>query len=84
MESVESVFVDAEDGVRLAKGFGLSGIERGSKAVVSGGVGVQKRVGGGGERLKTGCVPVVMGGEGGGLVVVFHVDYVGLFGCERE
>lgn len=56
--------------------------------MVGNGVGVEERGaetstvvpfrGGDGEGLESGGIPVVVGGEGGRLVVVLHVDYVRL------
>lgn len=48
--------------------------------MVSGSVGVEERVrgGGGGEGLEAGGVPVMVCSEGGGLVLMSHVNEVNL------
>jgi len=75
MESADLFGDEREDvGVRgELLGFGVG--ELGREAMEDGVVGVEDGGGGsGGERLESGFIPVVMGGEDGGLGVVIYTD----------
>lgn len=76
MERVNGVFIDIEDRIRFSKRFDFLRVKGGSKARKCGGVGVKKGV----LRLEASSVPIMVGGEGLRLGIVFHMDYVGLLG----
>lgn len=80
VQRVESVFIDTQYGIRFAKRFDFVRVKGGGKAVKGIVVGVEEGVRG----LEAGTIPIMVGGEGLGLSVLFHVDNVGLLGCGGE